>query len=135
MGQEDYNRGGIMADNTVISPFLGTFMTLAFVFSTIYTAAYYFSLGSSQQLGTQGLSDTPNDPASLVGSLADWVLEGASWISPFGLVKLLLTEIMASTPELYTAVNLLVLRPVGWVVALFTANYIISKIPTVSGET
>lgn len=110
-------------------------MTLIFIFSTLYTAMYYFNLGAAQQVGTPGLQDDPVNPVSTAGSFVDWILEAASWISPFGLVKLLLSEVMAQTPELYTILNLLVLRPVGWIVTLFTANFILAKIPTMSGET
>lgn len=124
-----------MADDTIMTPFLGSFMTLIFIFSTIYTAAYYYGQGSGQTIGIVGLADDPVNPSSSSGSFVDWILEAASWISPFGLVKFLLIEAMAPVPELYTAFNLLILRPVGWTVTLFEANYIISKIPTVSGET
>lgn len=123
-----------MPENTLVSPFLGAFMTLIFVFSTIYTVAYYYNQGSGDTLGTDGLADDPVNPVSTAGSFVDWILEAASWISPFAIVKLILTEVMASTPELYTVLNLLVLRPVGWIVTLFTANFIIAKIPTESGE-
>ncbi len=109
-------------------------MTLVFVFSTLYTVAYYFNQGFGQSLTTSGLSDSPTSPGTFATSLIDTLLEAASWISPFGLVKLILTEVMASTPELYTILNLLVLRPVGWIVTLFTANFIVSKIPTISSE-
>ena len=123
-----------MPENTLISPFLGAFMTLIFVFSTIYTAVYYFNQGFGEGVNTEGLSDEPPEIGTVAGNLIDFLLEAASWISPFGLVKLLLVEVMASTPELYTILNLLVLRPVGWIVTLFTANFLVAKIPTESGE-
>ena len=123
-----------MPENTLVSPFLSSFMTLVFVFSTLYTVAYYFNQGFGQSLNTQALGDSPTSIGTIGTSLIDFLLEAASWISPFGLVKLILTEVMASTPELYTILNLLVLRPVGWIVTLFTANFIVSKIPTISSE-
>lgn len=133
-----------MAENTIISPFLGTFMTAIFIFSTIYTLAFFYNQGAGTQLNMSPLGDDPNDPNSVstsssgifgfVMDVADGVLEFLSWVSPFALVKLLLIEIMTSTPILYQVINLLILRPVGWITALFTANYIISRIPTEHGE-
>ena len=128
------DRGEIMPENTLVTPFLGSFMTLVFVFSTLYTVAYYFNQGFGQSLNTPGIGDNTPAIGSFATSLIDSLLEGASWLSPFFVVKLLLTEVMSSTPELYTILNLLVLRPVGWIITLFTANFIISKIPTISSE-
>ena len=133
-----------MQENTLISPFLGAFMTAIFIFSTLYTLAYFWNQGSNIQVNTPGLGDNPDDPTQVkltnsgvfgfVISIADGILESVSWITPFALVKLLLIEVMASTPQLYTILNLLVLRPVGWITALFTVNFLISKLPTMSSE-
>lgn len=133
-----------MQENTLISPFLGAFMTAIFIFSTLYTLAYFWNQGSNIQVNTPGLGDNPDDPTQVkltnsgvfgfVISIADGILEAVSWITPFALVKLLLIEVMASTPQLYTILNLLVLRPVGWITALFTVNFLISKLPTMSSE-
>ena len=113
-------------------------MTAIFIFSTIFTLAYYWNQGANTQLATPGLSDNGKsitDSGSWLIDFLDSVLEILSWISPFALVKLLLVEVMSNTPELYTALNLLILRPVSWIFSVITANYVISKIPTVSGET
>ena len=125
-----------MPENTLVSPFLSSFMTVIFIFSTIYTVVYYFNQGLGQGVGTEGIGDEPPSLSivSTTGSFIDALLEGASWISPFAAVKLLLSETMASTPQLYSIINLLVLRPVGWILFLFTINFILAKIPTMSGE-
>lgn len=123
-----------MPENTLVSPFLSAFMTIIFFFSTLYTAAYYFNQGMSTQLSTSGINDNPPPIGSVALSVVDPILEASSLFAPFGLVKILIFEVMSSTPEIYTFINLLVLRPVSWIVSLFTINYLVSKIPTMSGE-
>lgn len=133
-----------MAENTLISPFLGSFMTAIFIFSTIYTLAFYYNQGAGSSLGVDALEDSPNDPTSVSTESSgifgfvirglDAVLEFLSWISPFALLKALLIVVMDPVPLLYQILNLLVLRPVGWISTIFTVNYILSRIPTEHGE-
>lgn len=121
-----------------LSPFLGSFMTVIFIFSTIYSLAFYYYQGTGQTMTSTGLDDDAkslSSSGSWVASFIDSVLELASWLSPFALLKALLIELMSGTPEIYEVLNMLILRPVGWIMALFTGNYLISKIPTMSGET
>jgi len=133
-----------MTDTVNVSPFMGTFMTILFVFSTLYTLAFFYYDATNETISSDSLSDDANDPfdvstesEGVFGFLirvADGVLEFLSWISPFGLLKGLIVELMTNTPELYQVINMLILRPVGWIVVVFEVNYILSKIPTVSGE-
>jgi len=114
-----------------VSPFIGQFITYAFIFSTIYGLYYYWAMGAQIQMGVSGMGDDPNNPSGLsVLGLLNAVLEFISWLSPFALVKLIVGAIM--TPDLYLFMNMFVLRPVGWIVAIITADMIISRVPTVS---
>lgn len=121
-------------ESTVISPFLAVVITLLFVFSTIYTLAYYYHQGTTSGLDYGGITVSGESPEdlSLVGVL-EGVLSFISWISPFALVRGLVSAIAPS--DLFQVLDLLILRPVSWIVSIITANYIISKIPTISGET
>lgn len=125
-----------MPENRIIKPFESFFVSMIFIFSTMYTLYYYYEMGTQQPLEFEGITEDVNDPLnSGFASILDSVLEFVSWISPFALVKgLIIILFQSNTPELYTAINLLLLRPIGWIGALFTANYLISKIPTVSPE-
>lgn len=121
-------------ERTFIPPFLGSVMTLLFLFSTIYTLAFYYYQGTTSGLnyGGIGVSGKNASELGLIGVL-DGVLSFISWISPFALVRGLVSAI--SPPDLFQVLDLLILRPVSWIVSLITANYLISKIPTISGET
>lgn len=125
--------------------FIGSTVTLLFLFSTSYTLVYLYYLDSNQELTITGLSDDPKDAkvaatssSGFLGTIipiADGILELVSWLSPVALIKVLFAGFMqTNTPFLYLLVNLLILRPLGWSMALITLNFIISKIPTVSGE-
>ena len=104
---------------------------------------YIYSIDSLQSMKINELSD-PNDPNSIkvqsggifgfVINSIDGIAEITSWISPLILIKEMVWVFMRDTPFLYTLLNLLILRPASWAVSLFTLNFIISKIPTVSGE-
>lgn len=136
-----------MAESFNLTPFLGSTMTLVFMFSTMYTLAFFYYTDANQVFNAEGLSDEPNDPSTkassssgffgTVISFTDGVLELISWLSPMALIKSLFVAIEFKTkaPFIYTLLNLFILRPVGWLMAIFTLNFVISKIPTVSGET
>lgn len=121
-------------ERTFIPPFLGSVMTLLFLFSTMYTLAFYYYQGTTSGLnhGGIGVSVKKANELSLVGVL-EGVISFISWISPFALVRGLVLVI--SPPDLFQVLDLLILRPVSWIASLITANYVISKIPTISGET
>jgi len=116
-----------MGESINISPFLGVSLTLLFIFSTLYTLAFYYNQGASVELTVAGLGETDDS-----GSFTfDALLGAISWLSPFGFIKLLLSSIMSTTPELYQILDMLLLRPIGWFVFLVQGNYVISIIPTI----
>jgi len=117
------------------SPFIAQFMTWIFVFSTIYTLAFYFYQGEAQTQDFNSIGDNANDyqTTGIIG-IVDNVLEFISWISPFALVKGILITVMAGTPEVYEFLNIIFLRPMSWIVAVITVNYLKSWIPTLGGE-
>lgn len=45
----------------------------------------------------------------------DFILNVISWLSPFGLVKLVIFAFTTNSPELYTFIDYFLLRPMGWV--------------------
>ena len=118
---------------TLTKPFQSFFISTIFIFSTIWGLYYYWSLGESHSTQMEGLSDNPNDPKGLglVGTISG-ILDFLSWINPFGLVKGII--FLISPPEIYEFINIFLLRPIGWIGTMITVNYLISKIPTVSGE-
>lgn len=119
---------------TLLPPFMSAFITLIFMFSTIYTLAFLYYQGASQAYDVGGLEQA-QDPTSLSFlGLIDAVLDVLAWISPFALVRGLLLFVMAGTPDLFNIIDLLLLRPVSWIVAVITAVWIKSWIPTESGE-
>ena len=117
------------------SPYLSQFITWIFIFSTVYTLTFYYDQGAQIQSGYDELDNQPGDymNTGIIGIL-DGLLDFISWISPFALVKGLLIILMADMPDLYQFIDLLFLRPISWVIAVLTVNYIKSWIPTLSGE-
>jgi hypothetical protein len=130
------------------SPFIASTITLCFLFSTMYGLAALYFIGQGMQLGQSSeidtfLHDAPSSSNPHVSSIlfdfivaiTDFVLEIVSILSPIGQIKvfLVLTGINSGTPEIYTILNLFVLRPIGWAMFLLETNYILNKIPTVSG--
>ena len=121
-----------------LSPYIGSTTVLLFIFSVIYTLAFYYYQGTGQILGVQGLTASVQGTQDLntgILIMVDAVLNIVSWLSPFALIKAMVLAIMLPMPEVYEVIDLLILRPMGWTVFLYQANYIISKIPTISGET
>ena len=117
------------------SPYLSQFITWIFIFSTVYTLTFYYDQGAQIQNIYDELDDQSGDymNTGIIGIL-DEVLDFISWLSPFALVKGLLIILMADMPDLYQFIDLLFLRPISWVIAVLTVNYIKSWIPTLSGE-
>jgi hypothetical protein len=116
-----------MGERINISPFLGVSLTLLFIFSTLYTLAFYYYQGASQDVALSSPSDSTG---SLVSGF-DAIFNTVSWLSPFGFIKALLLVVMSGVPVFYQILDLLLLRPIGWFVFLVQANYIISLVPTI----
>lgn len=133
-----------MGSNYNINPFMGSTMALLFTFSTLWALVFYYYQGANTPLQVEGIPQDANsidevnlDNSGVFGfviSVGSGVLEALSWLSPFALVKALLLFIMSETPEFYQIINLLLLRPIGWIMLLFEVNYIIAKTPLSSGE-
>ena len=119
---------------TTLSPFLSSIITLLFVFSTIYTLAFFYYQGAGQVITFDGLSEdaVSSDTVNFLGML-DGIINFISWISPFALVRGILFYLAPA--DLYQVLDMLLLRPISWIVSIITVNFIISKIPTISGET
>jgi len=123
-----------MAENVNMGGFIATFITLAFVFSTMYTLAFYYYQGASTSYEANPMkADSDHDILDVLGIIGG-ILDFISWLSPFLLIKAFLVFSMQATPDLYQFLDMLILRPVGWIVVMLETNYIISKIPTMSGE-
>jgi len=76
------------------------------------------------------LRQTPEAQKSFITIVVDnmlfFVLESLSWFSPFALVKLLFVIIVPA--PIYEPLNLLILRPMGWIGTWITTEWIINKI-------
>ena len=116
-------------------------MVLFFIFSTIYTLAYYYEQGSRQGFSYSELQDRddntlPSNPSSsswlstVVSGSLDWIFEILSWFTPFALVKGLIYIITPS--DVYQFLKLLILRPVGWIGTFISAEWVINKLRGVS---
>ena len=115
-----------MGENINISPFIGTTMTLLFVFSTIYTLAFYYYQGDNKALD----ADSPIESTSMFAGL-DALFNAVSWLSPFGFIKLIISTLLTDVPDFYTILDMLLIRPIGWTVFIIQVNYVISLVPTI----
>ena len=119
-----------------ISPFMAMMIGLLFVFSTSYGLMFYYYQGASKQVNFNNIGANPNDPASVSGGggflgsfitgSIDALLSFISWISPFAIVRGMILAI--SPTDLFTVLDIFLLRPISWVVSIITANWIIAKI-------
>jgi hypothetical protein len=116
-----------MSERVNLSPFLGVSLTLLFIFSTLYTLAFYYYQGAGQDVSLS----TPSDSTGSLVSGFDALFNAVSWLSPFGFIKALLLVVMSGTPEFYQILDMLLLRPIGWFVFLVQANYLLSLVPTI----
>ena len=127
------------------------FISMIFVFSFLYTMYFYYQSSSSSNLEikpiddvedttklTKTVSSSGNTITDFLSSIVtgvssnviDFMLELLSVLSPFILVKGMLYVI---TPiDLYTFINLILLRPIGWIGTYITTDYVINKIRGVS---
>lgn len=119
-----------------ISPFMNTIIGLLFTFSTIYGLMYYYYQGENQQFHLTALGSSPNDPTSLnqdtgfwgsfVSGSIDALLSLISWVSPFALIRGAI--LLISPTDLFQVLDIFLLRPMSWAVALITGNWIIAAI-------
>jgi len=129
-----------MSERVNIGGFMASVITLAFMFSTMYALAFFYFQASGQTpygqpLGTGDVVVGVDRPLIDIFGIFDAILNFVSLLSPFVFVKMFIEALMiTNTPLLYQVVDLLVLRPIGWICAGMTVNYIISKIPTESNE-
>ena len=110
---------------------------MIFMFSTIYTLGFYYYQASGESFTITGLEertgtlmDEPDKDKSFLSTITeniiDYLLESLSWFSPFALVKGLLISIVPVV--IYEPINLLLLRPVGWLGTWITTEWVINKI-------
>jgi len=116
----------------VASSILKYSTSMVFMFSTIYTLGFYYYAATGDAYTFTGMSDTTGTMVSemptniLLQYIIDFLLEILSWASPFAIVKGLLLLIVP-TP-LYEPINLLLLRPIGWIGTWITTEWVINKI-------
>lgn len=123
-----------MTEYIRISPFLATVISMSFIFSTLFTLAYFYYQGAGVGYNGGEMGHDATTPVQGLIAVLSVVLDLISWASPVALLKAFFGYNMASTPILYTLLDMLLLRPLGWVMAVVEINFIISKIPTISGE-
>jgi len=110
---------------------------MIFMFSTIYTLGFYYYQATGESFTTTGLEersgtlmDEPDSDKSFLSAITeniiDYLLESLSWFSPFALVKGILISIVPAI--IYEPINLLLLRPVGWMGTWITTEWVINKI-------
>jgi hypothetical protein len=110
---------------------------MVFMFSTIYTLAFYWYQAENTSMNAEGLDEYDGELrkplekdksfiTTVVTSLLDMLIEALSWFSPFALVKGLL--IILVPPPIYEPLNLLILRPLGWIGTWITTEWVINKI-------
>jgi hypothetical protein len=64
--------------------------------------------------------------STVVDNMLEYILESLSWFSPFILIKGLL-HVLVPAP-IYEPLNLLLLRPLGWIGTWITTEWVINKI-------
>lgn len=110
-----------------------------FTFSTIYTLAYFWTLGSGEVLDTMELEDQDAENVAvtsgswvsiIVTGAIDEILNTIAYFSPFALIIVMLKAIIPS--DLFLPINLLLLRPIGWIGAFITTEWVLNKIRGVS---
>lgn len=115
-----------------------------FMVSTLFGLNYMWGLGSGESTDIQGLADSDGGMGvnlsnllrtdseiwgfilDLIVRVIDVLLEFVSWLSMFGLVKGILYALLPA--DLYVIFNLFLLRPIGWIAALITTEWVLNKI-------
>lgn len=112
-------------------------ITMIFLFSTVYTMAFYWYAAENQTMNVVGLDDlsgglqkNPDKTQSFISEVIDnmleYILESLSWFSPFVIVKGLLLVLVPA--PIYEPLNLILLRPLGWIGTWITTEWVINKI-------
>lgn len=119
-----------------ISPFMNMIIGLLFTFSTLYGLMFYYYQGESQQVTLTPLGNNPNSPTSLnssnsfIGSFVsgtiDTLLSFVAWISPFAIIRAMI--LLITPTDLFNVLDIFLLRPMSWAVAIITGNWIIAAI-------
>ena len=128
-----------MSERVNLGGFMASLITFSFLFSTIYTLAFFYSQATGQlnpgQIAIGGGSPSVEAPLVDVFGIFDSILNIISWLSPFAAIKFLMVALVENNaPILYQVIDLLILRPIGWIVTALEINYLVSKIPTISQE-
>ena len=135
-----------MATTSFMDSLTVTLFTMFFMVSTIFGLMHYWNEAKGEADKMQGLDtkdaskliDKTQDEgwfAALTNVFAsgfiDYIANALSWLSPFALVKGLISVLTVGTPEIYTFVDYFFLRPIGWMVFFiqfeWTAYYIRGK--------
>ena len=130
-----------MEVSTDVSSMRALIITSLFVFSTIYTLGTYYYAARGVSFSMEGLEDRDSAAplytadntswlTTIVAGSLDFILDAVSWISPFALVKGVILYVAPA--KLYDVLNLLFLRPVGWIASWITTEWVINKIRGVS---
>lgn len=120
--------------------FKGNFLiftiSMFFMFSTAYTIMFYWNQANNAAQIENGLTQVdettnqaPTDESiisSITSGFVDNILGFLAVINPFGLIILLLKQIMPA--DIFQFLDLLLLRPIGWAGTIITSNYVISRI-------
>lgn len=107
-----------------------TLVTMFFIVSTLFGLMHYWNEASGIQDINNGLdtkdasqivTDSDSTGFSLITSIFsagffDFIANALSWLSPFAIVKAIIFIFTTDSPEIYTFVDLFILRPVGWIV-------------------
>jgi len=99
--------------------------------------AFYWYAAENQTMNVVGLDDlsgvlqkNPESSRSFISGVVDnmleYILESLSWFSPFVIVKGLFLFLVPA--PIYEPLNLLLLRPLGWIGTWITTEWIINKI-------
>lgn len=110
---------------------------MIFMFSTVYTMAFYWYQAEDTSMTVVGLDEldgelrkTPETQETFISSVIDnmlvYIIDALSWFSPFSIVRVLFV-ILVPAP-IYEPLNLLILRPLGWIGTWITTEWVINKI-------
>jgi len=119
------------------SSILKYFISMVFIFSTVYTMSFYYFAASGEISGVETVSDTTGTVSvSAINSTSmavllslgfiEWLGEFLSWLSPFALIKGMMVTLLPTV--IYQPINMLFLRPIGWIGTWITTEWVINKI-------
>lgn len=119
------------------SSILKYFISMVFIFSTVYTMSFYYFAASGEISGVETATDTTgvvsatainSTGAAALASFGfvEWLGEFLSWLSPFALIKGMMVTLLPTM--IYQPINLLFLRPIGWIGTWITTEWVINKI-------